>query len=222
MSSGSPSTQSAADPLRVIRAMTEVASRAALREVAVRLHAKLNAPANARERRVAELGFLAKLLAEFPQHPGRLPYVERGLYDERRPSDAPDAPQSARLAEHYTSWRRACYAAWTLLDDGRWTEGGLPWPASLPGKVQPPPYTRDEAIASLKLCAEAVGRVPSSSAYLRWRQNRINLGRSRGAEVRLVSQRRVSELLAPEAMPRERWRNACDLVFRPETEPAPD
>lgn len=201
------------DPLRIVRAMVERTTTPALREVAMRLHAKLFAPAHARERRVVELGFLAKLLAEAPQPAGLMPYIERQVYDTRREHDAPSAPLSARLTERYANWRRACYAAWTLLDDGRWTEGGLPWPASPPGKVQSPPYTSDEAIASLKLCAEAIGRMPSSAAYARWRQNRINVARLRGAHVRLARQERIGALLAPDAQPYRRWREACRVAF---------
>jgi len=202
------------DPLRVLRAMIERSSAEALQEVALLLHAKLHAPAHARERRVAELGFLAALLAEVPQPPEELPYIERQHYDERRAKDATQSPLSARLTERYTSWKRACYAAWTLLDDGRWTEGGFPWPASLPGKAQHPPYTRDEAIASIRLCRDALGRVPSSHAYERWRQNRISRARSRGQAIRLTSYLRIITLLAPNEPRRGRWKKACAVALR--------
>lgn len=207
------SSVSEPDPLRIVSAMIEMSSAAALQEVALLLHAKLHTPALARERRVAELGFLATLLAEVPQPPEELPYIERQHYDERRAKASSPSPLSARLTERYTSWKRACYAAWTLLDDGRWTEGGLPWPASLPGKTQQPPYTREEAIASIRLCRDALGRVPSSAAYTRWRQNRIHRAHTRGDAIRLTSHVRIINLLAPNEPSRRRWKKACAVAL---------
>jgi hypothetical protein len=193
--------------------MILAAPAAALAEVASLLHGKLHAPGHARVRRVAELGLLAQLLTERPQPPEQLPLTERKLYDERQANDTGStAPLSARLVERYGSWKRACYAAWSLLDDGRWTEGGLPWPASPPGKTQEHAYTRDEAIASLRQAAESLGRVPSSTAYMRWRQNRLNRARSRGLRLRLAAEKRITDLLVPDVPEGDRWRAACEVA----------
>src|SRR4051794_10955654 len=99
----------------------------AVEEVGRALHAKLNAPPTARERRGEELFFLMKVLETRAQRPERLPYVPRKEYDARRRAEAADVPPSARLQEKYGTWQRACYAAWGLLADGRSFGEAQPW-----------------------------------------------------------------------------------------------
>src|SRR4051812_709019 len=103
--------------LAPLRAMLNRLNPASKQEFTRRLHARVHAPKAAAERRLADLGYLAGLLDERPQPPERLPYIERKIYDQRRPLEAPEAPLTARLTERYGSWERACYAAWGLLDD---------------------------------------------------------------------------------------------------------
>lgn len=192
--------------------MTAVASVEALKVVALRLHAKLYAPAHARERRVAELGFLSKLLDEIPHEPGHLAVIERQIYDERH-VEAPEAPLSARLTERYGSWRRACYAAWTLRQDGRWTEGGFPWTTLSVGEAQSRPYTVEEAIEAVRLATDSLGFVPSSTQYTRWQQSRKVKARSKGLVIRLPRHSRICQLLAPSAAPGQGWRHSCKAAL---------
>src|SRR5439155_12421133 len=124
--------------------------------------ARLNAPPSAAERRVKELHFLTRLLEEQPQPLNRLPYVPRKHYDERRATDAPEAPPSARLQERFGSWARACHAAWGLREDGRSFGEEQPWP-------RPPrrrkPFAIEDAKTSVRQCADAIGRIPSAYQY---------------------------------------------------------
>ena len=93
----------------------------------------------ARERRVAELGFLASLLRDRPPREGsKYPVISRAEYETRRPRDA---PRGATLVWRYRSWPSACHAASSLLPDGRWLERGRPWPTANRGRRREKPYT---------------------------------------------------------------------------------
>jgi hypothetical protein len=205
------------DPLRSLNAMIAAAADMeqwqALEDVARALHAHLYEPKTAAARRVAELGFLAEVLRVHPQDPRRLPTVKEEIYDEQRIARAPGAPIAETLARHYGGWKRACYAAYGLRIDGSKSEPGTPWPTALPGKALPSSYTRDECVASVVACAEAIGRIPTSTMYAEWRLNRFARARERGENVRLASPRRILATLAPERGHRDGWKIVRRKVF---------
>jgi len=187
---------------------------AAASEVRRALHAKLNAPPAAAELRVRELGFLMRLLEERPQYPERLPSMSRKLYDARRTQNPTAAPPSARLQERYGSWIRACYAAWGLLEDGRSWGPGEPW--SKPTR-HPRNYQLDEAIASVRHCADALGHIPSSSEYHEWILNRRRRARQMGQSTRpFVHYSSVMRLLAPDRFGGNGWRLVISRVLHNE------
>ena len=197
--------------LAPIRAMLAVLDDDARETLARALHQHVHAPPSAAKRRVAELGFLARLLNEQPQPPDRLPYVSRKLYDQRRESGAPDAPLSARLQERFGSWQRACHAAWGLLSDGRSWGPGEPW--SRPPR-HPKNYTVDEVVASVRACAEAVGHIPSSGEFHWWVINRRARARQRGESTRpFAPYASVMRLVAPDRRGGNGWRLVVKRVF---------
>jgi hypothetical protein len=181
-----------------------------LAELARNLHAKLNLPASPAERRANELGFLSRLLDELPQYPGRLPYVERKIYDERRKVCHAGAPSSSRLQERFGSWPRACRAAWGLHPDGRSIGDRDPWARPRRGV----PYTVEEAEASVRLCAEAVGHVPSSHEYHMWVIARRARARASGEHVRIAHLSSVYRLIAPDRSGGNGWRLVISRLFR--------
>ncbi len=177
------------------------------------LHQHVHAPPSASERRVAELGFLSRLLNEQPQPPDRLPYIARKLYDERRERDAPDAPLSARLQEKFGSWPRACHGAWGLLEDGRSWGPGEPWPRP---PRHPKDYTPEEAAASVRRCADVLRRIPSSTDYHKWCLNCRRRARDAGQSTRpYVHYASVLRLLAPDRSGGNGWRLIVQRVLRP-------
>lgn len=136
------------------------------------------------DRRVAELGFLASLLAKIPPQRGlRASYIEREEYDRLRPNDA---PLSARLVERYDSWRAACWHATSLLPDGRWLGPGRPWTAARAGERRRRAYTRQEVLDSIRLCELELRRQPSSSDYFRWLRAKRRNTRLTGQSIRLA------------------------------------
>jgi hypothetical protein len=173
----------AADP---VIAMLPLLDTAALEELERALLIVLHPADDPRERRRAELGCLAALLAEFQPRPGsRVSYISRETYDELR-SD--DAPHSARLVERYGSWRAACWHAYGLLPDGRWLGPSRPWPTPGEGQVRVLPYTREEVLDSIRRCERALRRIPSSSDYFRWLHAKRRLAHERGQTLRLAGQ----------------------------------
>lgn len=200
--------------------MIGVTPRLALQEVAVRLQARLGAPDDAVARRVAELGLLAALLDEQFQDPEQLPYVDRAFYDAERPRRSPNAPSSRTLTERYGgSWKRACWAAYGLMIDGRSRAGGLPWATTFPGDPGPKAYTRDDAINALRRCVGVVGRRPSAADYNRWRLNVKERARRRGHSERLPAPERVIQLLAPDHERRRGWTISLAVAFKPNATP---
>lgn len=176
--------------------------------LARRLHDRLYAPATAAEHRVAELGFLSLLLNEKPQPPERLPIVERKDYEARRKTDAPNAPRAALLVNRYGSWRHACWAAWGLLADGRSSMGAWPWPRGAAGN-----YTPDGCIDAVRECAEALGRIPTSSDYQQWARTRRRTARLRGSGGAPPSFNVVVQALASDEPDRHRWERVRGLAF---------
>ena len=206
--------EGAHDDLRPIRAMLALLAEADRETFARALHQHVHAPASAAERRVRELGFLAQLLDEQPQPPERLPFVERKHYDQRRKTEAPDAPTSAWLVERFGSWKRVCWAAWSLLPDGRKPMGGTPHPRSPPRRPRPAEYTVAEAINSVLACAAALGRTPSSRDYHRWSLSQKRRARETGHESRIARMSIVLRLLAPKnPPPRTKWKLARDRAL---------
>lgn len=170
------------------------------------------APASAAEQRVSELGYLARLLEELPQPSDALPYFERQVYTERRRVEAPDAPSARELCKRYWSWQGACIAAWGLLADGR-NRFGIKPPGTKPGSRKPPPYTVEEAIASVIACEQALGYIPFSFEYHQWRNARVRRARRLGQEIRLVHYKRVIDRLAPERAHRDGWRIVIEKIY---------
>jgi hypothetical protein len=197
--------------LAPIRAIVALLPKEVVAEVAHALHAKLNVPPTAAERRVKMLGLLARLLGERPQHPECLPYLPRKEYDARRAENPSLGPPSARLQKQFGSWARACHAAWGLLGDGRSWGPGQPWPRP---PRHPNNYTAAEAEASVRRCYEALRHVPSSYEYHHWVINRRARARKVGASVRpYAPYASVMRLLAPDRAHGNGWRLALARVF---------
>jgi len=205
--------EQARDPLRSIRAMIEVAPPIAQLEIARALQARLNEPKTAAARRIAELGLLAACLEDEEQDPERLPRIKADMYDEKRNGSAPGAPSAETLARRYGSWKRACYAAYGLRLDGSKAAPGKPWPTGTPFKLSQLAYDRDECIASVRACAQSIGRRPTSSAYAKWRSNRLARARTIGEEMRIAPMGRILTVLAPERTKRDGWKIALTRVF---------
>jgi len=132
------------------------------------------------------------------------------VYDARRPKEALNAPPSARLTERYGSWPRARRAAWGLLEDGRYFGDAHPWPNQAKRRHV---YTVDEAAASVRECAAAVGRIPSSFVYLHWGINRRARARASGESCRIAGHQTVLRLLAPDRSKGNGWRLVVERVF---------
>jgi hypothetical protein len=203
--------------LAPIRAMLAQLSHDDKRTLAAALHQHLFAPPPAAELRVRELGLLARLLDEEPQDPERLPYVERRRYDERRARDQSEAPASARLVERFGTWQRACRSAWGLLPDGRSSMGGSPYPRRHAHRRRPAKYTEAEAIASVRLCRDTLGRWPSSGDYHTWSLAQRRRAFVNGREVRIARMSIVLRLLASsDAPPGANWASARARALGPE------
>lgn len=199
------------DPLTPILAMIERLPAGAIDEVRRALRAKLNTPPTAAERRINELRFLAQLLDEQPQPPGRAPYVARKLYDKRRAAEGSEPPPSGRLQRRFGSWARACQAAWGLLEDGRWIGDAQPWPRPARRRKN---YSVEEARASVRQCRERVGHIPSSSEYHEWIGTRRARARAEGHDIsQFVLVSTVYRLLAPDRANRNGWRLVTERVF---------
>jgi hypothetical protein len=156
----------------------------ALAEIERALLLTLHRPDSPTERRLAELGFLAQLLARTPRERGfRVSYIERGDYDQLRP---PEAPRSARLVDRYGSWRAVCWHADGLLPDGRWLGPSRPWPSVLESRPRVRPYTRDEVLVSIAQCANELCRRPTITDYYRWLRAKRRRALLTGKPIRLA------------------------------------
>lgn len=211
MSRRRPETQAAHEPLAPLLAMVALLPPDVVHEIARALHAKLNAPPTAAKRRVTDLALLARLLDELPQHPGRLPYVPRNLYESRRSRDHADGPTSRYLQERFGSWQRACCAAWGLRDDGRCWAPEQPWPRVRRSATN---YVKSEAVASVRSCTTAVGHIPSSHEYHHWVMNRRARARAVGGNIRpYVLHATVLRLLAADRSGGNGWQLVISRVF---------
>jgi hypothetical protein len=201
------------DALAPLLAMLRLLPTEAIEEVGRALHARLNAPPTAAERRVRDLAYLAELLDERPQFPDRPAYIPRKLYDERRAAEKPEAPPSARLQQRFGSWERACKAAWGLKPDGRSIGDGYPWTSFGGGRM----FTEEEARVSVRQFASKFGRAPSSTEYHQWVIACRARARSEGTDIRqFVNINAVYRLLAPDRRKRNGWRLVLARVFENE------
>jgi hypothetical protein len=199
------------DPqLAPIRAMIERLSPDE-RETLLRVfHDQVFAPPSGAERRVADLGFLAKLLDELPQHPDEPPYVDQKIYIDRQPKEAPTAPSARRLVKRYGSWERVCREAFGLLPDGRNRFGHRP-PGTPRGR--PPAYTAEECIASVRECVQSLGYIPSSFEYHLWRNERVRQAKALGQPIRLCPYNTIMRVLAPERPRRGGWQVVIQKIY---------
>ena len=187
--------------LAPLLAMLSSLPRESLAELESALSRRLSPSPSAADRRVDELGFLAQLLHELrppeqqlpPAAPwprpsrGRrraaniyVPRLERNVYEQRQPLEAPDAPSAYLLVKRYRSWARACEAAYGLRPDGRSIGPSNPWAQPQRGRPRPPRYTKDEVRDSIRRCAFLLGRIPSAGDYHLWSREQKRLDRRRG------------------------------------------
>jgi predicted RNA-binding Zn ribbon-like protein len=185
---------SSSPELLAVLAMLETLDALALAELERALRLRLTPALTAAERRVDELGFLARLLDELPAttRSNGIPQLDRAAYESRQPLEAPDAPTAKTLVANHGSWQRVCRAAFGLLPDGRTRAKVSPWASTTRGKPRTLKYTREEARSAIRSCADSLGRLPDASAYQRWSTETKRLARERGAEVpRLPSLRAI-------------------------------
>jgi hypothetical protein len=141
------------------------------------------------DRRAAELGPLGAFLRHETPEPGlAYPVPNRIDYDEARPEGA---LASRTLVRRYGSWNAACASAYLVADDGtydrpsRHWKGNQPWPhwnLHIRGR---PRYSRDDAVAAIRMCGEALDRIPNAATYHYWAGVKRIEGRRRGIDVRL-------------------------------------
>ena len=173
------SAEAGSTPVMALLAMAERVTPMGQVELERLLAARLQAPPpTPAEARVAELSALATLLesglaVSLPHHPIAPVQVPQKDYDATRP---PTAPPAETLVARYggaakDGWAWACRAAWGLLPDGRKRKPGLGWAHPQRGKRRVPRSGRDHVIASIRTCAFALLRRPSSNMYILWRKN---------------------------------------------------
>jgi len=170
-----------------IEALLRALEQGSLAELERALTLRLQPTPTPAERRVAELGLLAELLAErgsaaSPDSPD-VPRVEREAYERHRLASRADAPAADTLAKRYGGWRRACRAAHGLLPDGRHRGPGKPWPSPARGRRRVSPYSLEEIRAAIRRCALELGRIPSSGDYHWWSREKRRALRARGVEL---------------------------------------
>jgi hypothetical protein len=192
------------DPVAPILAMLAALPVESLAELESALARRLQPPPTAAERRVDELGFLAQLLHELrppdQTQPGDsfetagakggrgrrragaidVPRLNRMVYEQRQPLEAPDAPSAQLLVKRYRTWTRACRAAYGLRPDGRSIGPSNPWMQPQRGKSGRPRYHEDDVRDSIRRCAFLLGRVPSAGDYHLWAREQKRLDRLRG------------------------------------------
>ena len=138
------------------------------------------------EQRVSELSALTQLLesdlaVEYRYHRVAPVQVSQTSYELTRPAGAPTAEA---LINRYggaesDGWAWACRAAWGLLPDGRKTKPGQAWTSARRGKRLGPRSDRDMVISSIRACAFALLRRPSSNVYIAWHGARRRRPRER-------------------------------------------
>ncbi len=183
---GVASDRTVADSLRSLLAMVDSLPEPAQRELERALRRRL-APyrSSAAQRRVGSLGFLAELLSIEAAAVGaggsRGPtLVPRIAYDAARPRSA---PTSERLVRLFGSWFGACRAAEGVVAGGRKSAPGTV--AGRTTRAARQMYSREEVLAAVRLCAQSLGRVPSSCDYHAWALERKARARATGTALRL-------------------------------------
>lgn len=162
--------------------------RGSLAELERALTLRLHPAPTPAERRVAELGLLAELLAERASASApSVPRIERQTYERHRLARGANAPAADTLATRYGGWRGACRAAHGLLPDGRHRGRGKPWHSSARGRRKVAPYSRMEIRAALRRCAFELGRIPSSADYHWWSREKRRVLRARGVRLEISS-----------------------------------
>lgn len=161
-------------------------------------------------RRAQELGPLAAMLAEIPPDYDGFPTIRRSEYDQRRP---PSAPMSGTLVRRYGRWHVACASAYLVHLDGTYNPHrtwphNRPWPQWNLGLRGRRPYANEEVVSALIMCAEALGRIPSCTAYLHWSRARRRRDREVGLDARLPDIAVFKRLF-----PRGGFHEACALAF---------
>jgi hypothetical protein len=173
--------------LEAALAMLNAASAATRREVHTLLSAVFHAPPTAAQLRVAELGFLGSLVAGPVEDGFEFRECDRTHYDNVRPKSA---PSSRRLVDTYGSWSRVCRAAYSLQRVGTSAGPGKPWPTMNRNEPMGAHYTREEALAAVRLCAKelraaGLAGVPTSRQYDEWVRRRKLQAKKRGQKLRL-------------------------------------
>ena len=150
--------------------MTKPVDDSTLAELNRAIRLTLNPPASTAKQRLAELGFLASLLNPLPPRQGfGFPTLQRKEYDRLRPATA---TSSAVLVKRYRSWNAACYAAYGLQPDGRWTGPGRPWPSPHGRPAIEALHTRQRYSTALRQCQRELGRRATDNVYARWRREK--------------------------------------------------
>lgn len=193
--------------VKLILVMLDTLDDRAAAEVESALSSRLHSTPTPAERRVAELGYLARLLeranpsSSSPttrtlaaaadasigrgrrrQGDVRTPRLSQSIYDARQPTESPESPSAEQLVERYGSWVSACRAAFGLLPDGRSRGSGSAWAQPLAGK-QRPRYDLDDVRANIRRCARELGRIPSAGDYHLWAREAKAKARAAGAGI---------------------------------------
>jgi hypothetical protein len=184
-------TPEGTDPIPApLSAMLDHLDPAQLKRLEVVLRAKLRAAPTRLEVREHELGVLNAMLAEAGMLDHPRPRVARQTYDRELPEGA---TPSARLAERYGSWFKACKAASSLKLAGGTKDAPRPWASRQRGGTRGPTFTREEIIEAVIRCAAATERIPSSNVYYDWSARERRKARERGGRLpRLPAQNSVA------------------------------
>lgn len=142
-------------------------------EVAEALRYRLAPPEKTpKERRLADFGLLRVLInAAEGASPGR------DEYDGKRTGDA---PSSRTLVDRYGTWWEACAIAARMEADGRLPPGRtFSGGRFARGREGVEPYTVEEVVSAVRLCAFSLGRPPTSSDYYDWSERERAIERER-------------------------------------------
>lgn len=132
------------------------------------------------ERRLNDLRLLRTLI-KGDDHP------QRDTYEELRRDADTSAPTSRTLLAHYGSWWEACSIAAAMREDGTLPRGPTFGGGALRGHHQTAPYTSEQLVGALRLCAFSLGREPSSHDYFVWRPAALRAARQRDHAARIPS-----------------------------------
>jgi hypothetical protein len=88
--------------------------------------------------------------------------------------------------------------------------------AAFPGHARALTYGTTSCLDSVRACAAAIGRTPTSQDYMNWARARRRNARERGRSPEVPSFNVVLRILAPDRKSRDGWRLVKDRVFGPE------